>query len=545
MPAVLSIIDGPQSGAKCELRVGQRVVLGRGEDADFHILDSWASRAHCLVTYDSEGLHAEDLDTKNGTYLGGRRIQKARLHDGSLLQVGTTTLQVLLRPTQSTVVTLAAPLPRRLARATLYVVAALVLLAVIVGVGVHVFGRRGRSQAEGGKGTGVSWDSPQDDGGKQGVLGIFGGGRKATIAITSEPSGATVCIDDEFRGATPLDGLQVATGEHSLRVQKAGYEVYRRPLRVTGDREEPLHVPLKLVQKGSLMVRSTPDGAAVFLDDEYRGKTPLRIHDLEPHGYVVRVQKPNFADWQEEVTVESNEVTAIETDLSQRHIGYYLEALKKDPTNASHHTELARLYLLEHKIEPCFAHLAKAIDATATGRDTTRQGAYGERLSWLIRKIYFNDYFDYGDAAFVKQTQRRLDALLAEAAGRHPDNSFILGLAKQIYKRAGTPQRLVPIYLKMAEGEPDDLSHYAHAVALLQQAGQHAQAAEVLAKAAKARPNDYRVHLELGRVHLRAKRAGVDGAREKAIQALNAALQHCTDDAAKRRIRRLLGKATE
>ena len=542
MPAVLSVIDGPQAGATCELRVGQRAVLGRGEDSDFHILDSWASRTHCVVCYTSDGVHVEDLDTKNGTYVGGRRVQRCRLQDGELLQVGTTTIQVLLRPTQATVAALAAPLPKRVAKATFYVTVALAALAVIAAAGVYVFGRRGEAQARGGKGTGVSWGKREGEE-RKGLLGIFGG-REVAIAITSEPSGATVFIDDEFRGATPIEGLKLAVGEHHVRIQKAGYEVCRGPLKVAGARDEPFHVALELAKRGSLVIRSTPDGASVFLDDEYRGKTPLRLDDLDPHTYVLLLQKPNFADWQNEVAVKPTEVTPVEAALSQRHVEYYLKALEKDPNNVSYHTELAHLYLLEQKVDPCMEHLAKAIDITVAGRDSTRQGAYTKRLTWLLSKIYFNDYFNYGDAAFVRDVQGRIDAMLADAAGAHPESDYVLEVAQALFKRAGTPQRLVPLYLKMAEAQPKSFAHYAHAVALLQEAGQHREAAEVLDKALKANPDDYRVYLELGRVHLRAKKVGVTGAREKAIQALNAALQRCTDEAAKREIRRLLGKAT-
>ena len=545
MPAVLSIIDGPQAGATCELRVGQRAVLGRGEDCDFHILDSWASRNHCTVVHDADGLRVEDLSTKNGTYLSGRRVDKARLHDGALLQVGTTTLQVVVRPTRSTVAVPTLPMPRRVVRGGLLVLVPLLALVAIAAVGYHVFVRPARSRAKGGEGTGVSWSKPDEEGGG-GILGFLGAGpRQVDIAIASEPSGATVFIDDEFRGATPLDGLKIVTGEHTIRIHKAGYQEVRAPLVVAGKRADPFHFALKLAEKGSLLVRSTPDGAEVFLDDEYRGKTPLRIHDLEPHTYALRVRKANFADWQGDAAVKPTEVTAIDAALSKREVGYYVKGLEKDPNNVSYHTELAHLYLLEQQVDPCIQHLTLGIDITVAGRDTTRPQPYTRRLVWLIEKIYFNDYFHYGDTAFVQQVQGRIDAMLASAAGRHPGSSTILEIAQGIYKRSGTLDRLVPLYLKQAEAQPTTFSHYANAVALLEQAGRHAEAAQVLEKALKAIPNNYQIHLELGRAHLRAKKAGVAGARERAIAALNTALKLCTDEGGKSEIRRLLGKATQ
>ena len=545
MPALLRIIDGPQSGNSCEVRPGQRLVLGRGQDSDLHILDSWASRRHCLVSCDDDGVHLEDLNTKNGTYLGGRRVDRARVDDGGLIQVGTTTIQVLLRPTTSTVVALAPPVARRrTTRAAVTLALGGLLLVGTVAAAIHVFQSKGTLTPDR-KATGVTWgepDKPQD----KGSFGLFGSRpQRTTIAVTSEPTGATVFINDEFRGATPLDKVELTVGQHTVRVQKAGYQVHRGTLTVASTTSKPVHFALKLSERGSLVVRSKPDGASVFLDDEYRGKTPLRLDDLEPHGYALRLRKPNFADWQKEVAVRSNEVVTLDATLSQREIGYYLAALGKDPNNVSYHTELAHLYLLEHKVDASMQHLTLAIDITVAGRDTTRQGAYTSRLVWLMSKIYFNDHFNYGDAAFVQKMQARIDRVLADAAGKHPNSSTILQAAQSLYKRAGTPARMVPIYLKMAEAQPTSFSHYANAVALLQQAGQHKQAAEVLEKALKAIPDDYRVHLELGRAHIAAREAGVKGAREAAIKALNAALALCKSEAAKRVIRRELGRATK
>jgi predicted Zn-dependent protease len=97
----------------------------------------------------------------------------------------------------------------------------------------------------------------------------------------------------------------------------------------------------------------------------------------------------------------------------------------------------------------------------------------------------------------------------------------------------------------MGEARPQELDHYFKAVALLLQAGQTQRAEEVLKQALKGVPDDYRLHLALGRLYLRAKEAGVQGAREKAIASLNAALKGCKSEATKATIRRLLGQATK
>lgn len=540
MSVLLRIIDGPQAGASYELREGQRVILGRGERSDFRILDSWASRLHCAITVRPDGVLIEDLNTKNGTYVNGRQVDRARLPDGSLVQVGTTTVQVLVQPTRRTVVAaIAQPLRRRAVRAVLAIAA---LAALLAGAAFGALFFLGPGGAVGGRqGKGVSWDSSRKE---TGGFRLFGPSR-VSVEITSEPSDATVFINDEFRGRTPLQNIEVPAGEHVLRIQKAGYEVYRAPLSVGTRAPEPIHVVLKIAQHGALVVTSKPDGAAVHLDGDYRGNTPLRIEDLEPRVYNLRVSKANFADWTREVTVKPREAVTIEANLGYREVSYYEAELKKDPNNVANHAEVAHLYLLEHKIDACMSHLAQAMEVVIAGRDTSRPEPYASRLLQLLSKIYFNDHFTYGDAAFVERIQARLDLLLADLAGKHPDSEFVLTTAQTLYRRAKTSVlEKAAAYEAKAKAEPRELSHYLSAVGFLVLAREHTRAEALLKAACTAMADDPRPYVAAGRFYIGAKRRGVSGAREKAIEALNMALQRCKTEEEKNEVRRLLGQAT-
>lgn len=65
----------------CEVRIG------RSRKNDVILRNKFVSRSHLVIRRDEGGITAEDLDSSNGTYLNGKRIQKASLHSGDVLDI--------------------------------------------------------------------------------------------------------------------------------------------------------------------------------------------------------------------------------------------------------------------------------------------------------------------------------------------------------------------------------------------------------------------------------------------------------------------------
>ncbi|MFZ1699725.1 MAG: GGDEF domain-containing protein [Pyrinomonadaceae bacterium] len=77
----------------------EAVILGRALEADVRVNDTQVSRQHARVTseIDSTSLLTEyvlhDLDSRNGTFLNGRRVRRERLENGDKITVGETILR--------------------------------------------------------------------------------------------------------------------------------------------------------------------------------------------------------------------------------------------------------------------------------------------------------------------------------------------------------------------------------------------------------------------------------------------------------------------
>jgi pSer/pThr/pTyr-binding forkhead associated (FHA) protein len=70
--------------------------LGRAVGADFIVDAALVSRVHCRFTALADGgLELRDLDSTNGTFVNGQRVETARLAPGDRMQIGRVELVAL------------------------------------------------------------------------------------------------------------------------------------------------------------------------------------------------------------------------------------------------------------------------------------------------------------------------------------------------------------------------------------------------------------------------------------------------------------------
>ena len=70
------------------------ISIGRAGDNDLHIADKTVSSYHARIFTYLEASYIEDLDSTNGTYLNGKRVQKHTLHAGDIVKVGKHKLEI-------------------------------------------------------------------------------------------------------------------------------------------------------------------------------------------------------------------------------------------------------------------------------------------------------------------------------------------------------------------------------------------------------------------------------------------------------------------
>ena len=74
---------------------GNIKTVGRAPRADFVVDAALVSRLHCRLAAGAGEIEAVDLESTNGTYVNGQRVERAMLKEGDKLRVGAVELVVL------------------------------------------------------------------------------------------------------------------------------------------------------------------------------------------------------------------------------------------------------------------------------------------------------------------------------------------------------------------------------------------------------------------------------------------------------------------
>jgi FHA domain-containing protein len=72
--------------------------IGRGLIADLGFEDPRVSRRHAILAQRADGARVLDERSANGTFLNGRRITTAALHDGDVIEVGPVAVRYVEIP---------------------------------------------------------------------------------------------------------------------------------------------------------------------------------------------------------------------------------------------------------------------------------------------------------------------------------------------------------------------------------------------------------------------------------------------------------------
>ncbi|MFO0740507.1 MAG: sigma 54-interacting transcriptional regulator [Labilithrix sp.] len=89
--ATIHVAKGPDAGRQVKL-AQVSFTVGVGDGADLRLTDPAVSREHLRITLEPSGVRVRDPGSKNGTFLGGVRVNDVTFTGDAALTIGSTTL---------------------------------------------------------------------------------------------------------------------------------------------------------------------------------------------------------------------------------------------------------------------------------------------------------------------------------------------------------------------------------------------------------------------------------------------------------------------
>ena len=129
--------------------------------------------------------------------------------------------------------------------------------------------------------------------------------------------GADITIDGIYHG-NGADTISLSPGTHTILLQKAGFNDLEKQFTITaGKTTNEAWGMTESAVYGTLQIESNPKGAAVYVDDNYKGSaiSVIRVHQLTPGTYTVLLTLPDYEPYTKTADVRAGIIHDIRADM--------------------------------------------------------------------------------------------------------------------------------------------------------------------------------------------------------------------------------------
>jgi PKD repeat protein len=134
-----------------------------------------------------------------------------------------------------------------------------------------------------------------------------------SVAITSIPSGASVYLDSLPRGTAPVVIHDVLPGNHEVILVLKGYDEWNEAVSVGSGQTAAVNAILiaQAPSTGSLAVTSDPAGAEIYIDDIFKGVSPVTISGLSAGTHTLSAKLQDYGDSTTNITITAGQTGRI------------------------------------------------------------------------------------------------------------------------------------------------------------------------------------------------------------------------------------------
>ncbi|TAJ15101.1 PEGA domain-containing protein [Marinilabiliaceae bacterium JC017] len=150
------------------------------------------------------------------------------------------------------------------------------------------------------------------------LLGQLKAQEKGTFTISTSPASATVSIDGipDVTKKTPCTFSQYLCLRYKLRIEKRNYQPLDTIITCNPDTITDYHFTLRS-KTGTMQVITMPEGAAVYINDQFVGKTPLNDFPVPCGANAIRLEAAGYGKLEQTYVVDEEKTLQILKDFTK------------------------------------------------------------------------------------------------------------------------------------------------------------------------------------------------------------------------------------
>ena len=134
----------------------------------------------------------------------------------------------------------------------------------------------------------------------------------AKITVKTTPA-AEILVDGERKGTAEWEG-RLMEGIYTIKAEKDKYHSQSEQMEVTAGQDETVNFDLK-GKTGNADIVTTPMDAAVYVNGEKKGTSPLTLDDLLIGEYTLKLQKEGYGTVTKTIKIKEDESITVEETL--------------------------------------------------------------------------------------------------------------------------------------------------------------------------------------------------------------------------------------
>ena len=135
------------------------------------------------------------------------------------------------------------------------------------------------------------------------------------VEFTTVPEGAELFIDQRLIGQTPLSAEVLETGSQ-LTLVAAGYKTLQQQVRVKAGTKAEHPLIEMIVADGTVAINSSPQGASVTIDKQFKGTTPMDVAVTPFATHKIELFLEGYLNAERSVSVKPEQQSQISVDLT-------------------------------------------------------------------------------------------------------------------------------------------------------------------------------------------------------------------------------------